>query len=178
MKFSRWTIVFVISSLPLVSALAKNKVPLPTQILVAKTVYIDNQSGYGAIGDQVSDELKKWGRFKIVGDWKEADLVLLLTPRDYNRGYVNAGGGQTGRADETGNINTTANPIYTTPGAGSYIFFTVIDPKTGTYLWGDSKKWDNPFSGSHSTARGLVQEFRKRVGEQTNPKSEQKNKKN
>jgi hypothetical protein len=62
------------------SAVGRTKhVPLPDQILQAKTAYIDNRSGFASLGDKAYDELSKWGRFKIVKSAKEADLVFLLS---------------------------------------------------------------------------------------------------
>jgi hypothetical protein len=59
---------------------AKDKTaPLPASVLAAKTVYIDNQTGHAQISDRAYDALTKWGRFKIVKDEKDADLVLQFT---------------------------------------------------------------------------------------------------
>jgi len=46
----------------------KNHVPLPAQVITAKTVYIDNQSEEADVGEKARDELRKWGRFQIVSD--------------------------------------------------------------------------------------------------------------
>src|SRR5271165_3250917 len=59
---------------------AKDKhAPLPASVLAAKTVYIDNQTGHSEITDRAYDALSKWGRFKILKDAKDADLVLQFT---------------------------------------------------------------------------------------------------
>ena len=46
----------------------KNHVPLPAQVIAAKTVYIDNQSEGASVGDKAREELRKWGRFQLVSD--------------------------------------------------------------------------------------------------------------
>ncbi len=52
-----------------VEVVAKEKhLPLPPQIAAAKTVYIDNQSGFAKMGDRAYDQLTKWGRFQVVQD--------------------------------------------------------------------------------------------------------------
>ena len=53
--------------------------PLPASVLAAKSVYIDNQTGYTQVTDKAYEALSKWGRFKIVKDAKDADLVLRFT---------------------------------------------------------------------------------------------------
>ena len=53
--------------------------PLPASVIAAKTVYIDNQTGHAEITDRAYDALSKWGRFKILQNVKDADLVLRFT---------------------------------------------------------------------------------------------------
>src|SRR5580704_9037605 len=53
--------------------------PLPASVMAAKTVYIDNQTGDAEIRDRAYDALTKWGRFKILKDAKDADLILRFT---------------------------------------------------------------------------------------------------
>src|SRR5260370_2387176 len=60
--------------------------PLPEQVLKAKTVYVDNQSGLASLGDKAYDELSKWGRFKIVMSAKDADFGLLISAHAYVTG--------------------------------------------------------------------------------------------
>ena len=68
------------------SGLARDKhLPLPPQLLSAKTVYVDNRSGMAAMGDRAYQELLSWGRFHVVQDKSQADLILLLTAREENR---------------------------------------------------------------------------------------------
>ena len=61
------------------SAWAGSHAPLPTALMEAKTAYVDDVSWHSTVGEQCSDELKKWGRFKLVGDPKDADLTFHLT---------------------------------------------------------------------------------------------------
>jgi hypothetical protein len=159
--------------------------PLPPQIGAAKTVYIDNQSGVAKLGDRCYQEIQKWGRFQVVQDRRRADLILLLSAREYNRGYVTSGGGTTGTInssgsintttsgnqttgtiDSSGTINTTSTPTYTQPVTVGYTYMTVVDPKTGDNLWSDSKRWGNLYTGFHSATKGLVDELMKRINEE------------
>ena len=164
---------------------AKDKhLPLLPQVMTAKTIYIDNQSGVSKLGDRCYTEIQKWGRFQVVQDRKQADLILLLSAREYTRGYVTTGGDTTGTINSSGNIDattignqttgtidssgtisTTTEPTYTRPVTVGYTYMTVIDPKTGDNLWSDSKKWGNLYTGFHSATKGLVDELMKRVNE-------------
>ncbi|HYW37891.1 MAG TPA: hypothetical protein VE957_07245 [Terriglobales bacterium] len=139
--------------------------PLPPQISAAKTVYIDNQSGVAKVGDRCYEQIKQWGRFQVVQDRNQADLILLLSVREYSGGYVTTGGGTTGTIDSSGNINTTNNPTYTRPVSVDYVYLTVIDPKTGDSLWSDLKRRGNLYTGFHSATKGLIDELMKRINE-------------
>lgn len=178
-------LLFVVVGAFTTSGAAKDKhLPLPPQVMAAKTVYIDNQSGVSKLGDRCYTEIQKWGRFQVVQDRKQADLILLLSAREYTRGYVTTGGDTTGTFNSTGNIdtttignqtmgtinssgtlNTTSDPTYTRPVTVSYTYMTVIDPKNGDNLWSDSKKWGNLYTGFHSATKGLVDELMKRINE-------------
>ena len=155
----------------------KDRLPLPALVLAAKTVYIDNQTGMAKLGDRAYEGLKKWGRFQIVMDRKQADLVFLLTAQEHNGGYITTGGGQTGTVDSSGNINTSGNPTYTTPVTVGYTYLTVFDAKTGDNLWSESKRWGNLYTGFHSATKGLIDELRKRIDEQTKQQSASDSKK-
>lgn len=52
--------------------------PLPTRMLQARTVFIDNQSGFDRARDEFVDELGKWQRVRIVYNSYDADLVAVL----------------------------------------------------------------------------------------------------
>lgn len=140
--------------------------PLPPQITTAKTVYIDNQSGNAKLGDRAYEQLQKWGRFQVVQDRKQADLIFLLSAREYVRGYTTSGSDTTGTIDANGNINTSTSPTSSRPVSVGYTYLTVIDPKTGNNLWSDSKQWGNLYTGFHSATKGLIDELEKRINEE------------
>ncbi|MGB9233148.1 MAG: hypothetical protein WCC04_01960 [Terriglobales bacterium] len=158
-------LVFVLFTFAVEIAAKERHLPLPPQITAAKTVYIDNQSGLAKLGDRAYEQLTKWGHFQVIQDRKQADLILLMSARAYDGGYITSGGGTTGTIDESGNINTTNNPTYTSHVSVNYTFLTVIDPKTGDSLWSDSKRWGNLYTGFHSATKGLIDELMKRINE-------------
>ena len=61
------------------SAWAGSHPPLPKILTEGTTVYVDDVSWHSSVGEQCSDELKKWGRFRLVSDQKTADLIFHLT---------------------------------------------------------------------------------------------------
>jgi hypothetical protein len=149
------------------SAKEKQHLPLPATVLAAKTVFIDNQTGMAKLGDRAYEELKKWGRFQIVADRKQADLIFLLSAQERDGGYVTSGGGQTGTVDSSGNIRTSSDPTYTTHVTVGYTYLTVFDAKSGDNLWSDSKRWGNLYTGFHSATKSLINALKKRMDEQS-----------
>ena len=158
--------------------------PLPQQILTAKTVYIDNRSGLADLGDKAYDEMKKWGRYQIVDSPEKADMVLLLSAKEYIGGYAtNTYYNTTGTVDYSGTTNSQtygSNTYGTTSGSGNVnthtygsstsraivegtTYVTLLDPKSGTALWADARAWGPWWK---SATRGLVKELRDRVKDQ------------
>lgn len=113
--------------------------PLPPAVMAAKTVYIDNQTGHSEITDRAYDALTKWGRFTILKDAKDADLILQFT------------------ADTKGRPTPPHNDIDISP---TPVHLSVLDP-TNSVLWFVSK--NEPF---HSQTRLDIGEFKKRIEEQ------------
>src|SRR5437868_2073766 len=87
------------------------RMPLPQQLMQAKRIYIDNRSGFAAIGDKAFDELKKWGRFEIVDSAEKADVVLLISAQEYISGYASSSYQNTTASVNGGyvNANTSGN---------------------------------------------------------------------
>jgi hypothetical protein len=116
--------------------------PLPASVITAKTVYSDNQTGYSPITDKAYEALSKWGRYKIVKDAKDADLVLRFT------------------ADTGGRPTPPGNNIDQSP---TPIVLSVRDQTNE--LWSITK--NQPF---HSQTTLDIDEFKKRVEAQEKSK--------
>jgi hypothetical protein len=110
--------------------------PLPASVIAAKTVYIDNKTGYSQITDKAYEALTKWGRFKILQDAKGADLVLRFT------------------ADAEGRPTPPHNNIDVSP---TPIVLSIRD-QTNTELWSVSEN-----KTFHSQTTLDIDEFKKRV---------------
>jgi len=162
-----WALLVMILAVIIAPAYGKHEqLPLPQQVLVAKTIYIDNQSGLANLGDRAYDELRKWGRYQIVDSPDKADAVLLLSAKEYISGYTsNSYHNTTGKVDYDGSVTA-----HTYGYSGSYAVYsgdthiTLLDPKTGTSLWADSRAWGR----WKSATRGLIKELRDRVKKQEN----------
>jgi hypothetical protein len=118
---------------------SEHHAPLPSKILEAKTVYIDNQTGYEEAADHCYDALQRWGRYTVVQDKSKADLILVLAGNHETRGAY-------------------ANGSAVVALRRSLTSLSVVDPATGDVLWSDTE------SAPHGSRAGsLVDKFRRRV---------------
>ena len=150
------------SHLLLLVALASTIAPIAAQpqkqlarssiIQSAKSVYLEDKTGMDAVGNKALAQLKKWGRFQIVQDRKQADLIFMLSADPYKGGYIITSGGQTGTV-ENGHIDEDRVPNYNRQAPVRYVFLTVIDPKTGDTLWSDSHRWGGLLTGFSRVTR-------------------------
>ena len=92
-------------------------------------------------------ELQLWGRFQVVRNRHEADLVLLFSGNEYLGDYLTRDG-----PDER-------------PVSVDFTILTVVDPKTGENLWSDSRRWGS-WRVDHAT-KELIAELREQIEEQT-----------
>jgi hypothetical protein len=165
MQLSAHLLAVIVVATWVLSGSTQDKKPngLPPKILSAKSVYFDDQSGAPAMGDKALNQLKKWGRFKIVKDSKQADLIILLSAGPYKGGYVVYSGGQTGTIEKGGNIEEDPVPTFNRAAPVRYAYLTVIDPKTGENLWNGSHVWGGLLTGFSSAGERLMNELRKQL---------------
>jgi hypothetical protein len=67
------------------SAEQQKLAPIPAKVMQAKTVFVENQSGYDRARDEFADEVGKWNRLHIVYDKAGADLVVILSALNLQR---------------------------------------------------------------------------------------------
>ena len=145
-------------------AFAGHHAPLPPQLMSAKTVYIENNTGQASFADKCYDELTKWGRFKIVADPKQADLIFQIGARVRTYGY--SGSSHTNMDCDPDATNCSGNTDSTlTQNSVGFTTVSVLDP-TGQVLWSDTRRWGNLFTGFRSATRSVVKELRSRIEEQ------------
>jgi hypothetical protein len=144
-------------------ALAQKQLAQSPRILSSKTVYFENKTGSDAVGEKAIAQLKKWGKFQLVTDRKQADLIFLLSADPYRGGNLIMSGGQTGSIDDNGRITEDPVPNYHKQSPTRYAYLTVIDPKTGANLWSDKHLWGGLLTGFDSAGARLVRELEKQT---------------
>jgi len=148
-----------------VSSAAQTKAPpdAKSRILSAKSVYFEDQIGDPAVRQEALQQLKKWGRFKIAKDSKEADLILVLSADPRKGGYVVFSGGQTGTVDKNGDIQEDPVPTFNKQSPIRYAYLTVYDAKNGDELWNAEHQWGGALTGFHSAGARLIKKLQKQV---------------
>jgi hypothetical protein len=134
------------------------------KIAAAKTVFFDDQTGDAAVGGDALAELKKWGKFQIVQDQKQADLIVLLSIDPYHAGSVVMADGKIGVSDANGNVTATPADDHKKSASSRDAYLTVIEPNTNAVLWSDSHVWGGVLTGTSSAGERLVKKLEKDVG--------------
>jgi hypothetical protein len=156
--------VFILATLVLPTASQdQTHSKLPPKILSAKTVYFDDQTGAAPVGYKALEQIKKWGRFRVVRERKRADLILLLSADPYKGGHIATAGGETGTVDRNGNIDMDPVPNFNKLSPVRYAYLTVIDPVTEESLWTDSHQWGGLLTGFNSVGERLVKKLEKEM---------------
>jgi hypothetical protein len=119
--------------------------PLPSRVLSAGTVFVDNQTTSAELTNTAYTELSKWGRLQVVDNAQKADIVLRLSNGNYVK-FV-PGGENASAADPKVAKQSFVGADETVPPGSTRI--SVIDPKTGSSVWSDVRKTDNPKAATH-----------------------------
>jgi hypothetical protein len=133
------------------SAVAKEqeRPPLSTKVMEAKSAFIvcECPRGLAVAEGRALHELQLWGRFQIVHNRHQADLVFLFSSNEYLGDYLTRDG-------------PDKRPI-----SVDYTIMTLVDPTTGQKLWSDSRRWGS-WRADHAT-KELIAELRDQIEEQT-----------
>jgi hypothetical protein len=134
-----------------------NEQPVPAELLQAKTVFIQkgmvyqqkhDPTGEASNIEPCKEEIGKWGRYKVVTNPREADLILRVSNRDDRHSTI------AGSASLTGSITT----------GSMYTVIDVIQPGSGKVLYSVAHNWSKSWS-TKTAATGAVKDLRKRVEE-------------
>jgi len=150
-------ILLIVASVCSVFAAAK-RMPLPPALLQGKRIYIDNQTpDCPQCSDQAYEELSKWGRFQIVTDPKDADLIFVLKSTSTER-PVSVVSNTTSTGADSSHTNGTviSHEDYT-------VYLTVLDARTNQQLYSNGAYWRFAWSKPTKT---LVIDLRKRIDDQ------------
>jgi hypothetical protein len=159
-------IVILVTVFAATCVVAQEQLAQSPRILTAKTIYFDNQTGSDVVGKQALIQLKNWAKFRIVQDWKQADLVLVLSAQPYRGGNIILSGGQTASIGSSGQIAEDKIPNYNKQSPTRYAYLTVIDPKTEENLWSAAHLWGGLLTGFNSVGARLVKELEKQCEKQ------------
>src|SRR5688572_29442042 len=132
---------------------------LSPKLRAAKAVYFLDETGSPKVGDKAREELKKWGRFAIVQDRMQADIVLVLSSSPYNGGNVILASGETGHVGAGGQIAKDPIPNFNKAAPVRHAYSAVLDRSTGEVLWSDSRAWGGLLTGFNSAGTRLVKKL-------------------
>lgn len=163
MRRAAYSTVVAIALLLPISSAGQKRSDLPPKILEAKSVYFNNRTGSVAVGRETLDQLKKWGRFQIVSDPKNADIILLLSVEAYRNGDIIFSGGQTGSIDTHGELKEDPIPNYNKQAPTRYAYLTVISPRSRRALWSADHQWGGLLTGFNSVGARLVNRLKKDI---------------
>jgi hypothetical protein len=138
---------------------AQNSHASSQRILAAKTVYFDDKIGVPPVRDKALAQLKKWGRFQIVQDRKQADLIFLFSADPAHARYVLLADGRTGSMNSDGTLSEDVPPSYLPESAVRDAFLTVLDARSGNVLWAGHHVWGGLLTGFNSVGARLIKKL-------------------
>ena len=144
-------------------AFAQKQMAQSPRVLNAKTVYFLNKTGSDSVGSETLAALKKWGKYQVVSDRSQADLIFLLSASPYHGGDVLFADGQTGSINDEGHIRKDPVPNYTKASPTRYAYLAVVDSKTGDNLWSDEHVWGGLLTGVNSVGARLVRKLESQI---------------
>src|SRR5258708_3719266 len=131
--------------LPPLAGANEKRPSLPTSVLSAQTIYVDNQTTSAELQNTAYTELAKWGRFRVVDAPQKADIVLRLSNGNYVK-FVPGDGNSPANNAMAGKQNWVGADEAVPPGATR---ISVVDAKSGNSLWSDIRKTDSPKAATH-----------------------------
>ena len=144
--FSSALVILATSLLSTPLAQANDKRPsLPTSVLSARTIYVDNQTTSAELQNTAYTELAKWGRFQVVDAPQKADIVLRLSNGNYVK-FVPGGENVPAHDPKVEKQNWMGADEAVPPGSTR---ISLIDAKSGNSLWSDIRKTDSPKAATH-----------------------------
>lgn len=134
--------------------------PLPTVIANAKRVFLTNGGGSDLAYDTFYSEMKKWGRYEIVGSPDQADLIVELAYR------VERGGT---RVWSSTNSYDGTTQVHSAQIVDPQLVLTIYDAKSKNSLWSTidhrrlARREKNREKETINSAERLVDELKTRV---------------
>ena len=133
------SIILVFSGVALTQARDRHA-PVPSKILVAHTIYIDNQTPDAELQLDAVMGLSKWGRFEIVDAPQKADIVLRLVGSTFVK-YAPAQQQVPAKYEPKPATPFVADGEELAP--AGYTRLQVLEPGSGSLLWDETRKTSN-----------------------------------
>ena len=146
-------VVFVLGSGLVATVKAQNHDNLPRRLFTAKFVYFEDQTGFAAVGGDALRELERWGRFQVVRNRDQADLVFVLSSKIESERLASP--------TEDRRFGPDLSFHFRYRPANAYL--TVDDAITGERLWAGRHVWGGLLTGFNSAGRRLVHKLRRQV---------------
>jgi hypothetical protein len=156
-------IILMFAIVPTLSAKHKQTIehaPLPTKVLTAKAIFIQNDSGRADIADEAYTVLKAWGRFQVVDHKDKADLLLVLSTTSTQREGTRANWASL--YNSTTGAWTSGTVQSPTTDTLNFTQAKLIDAETRDTAWTDQKPWLR----KHPATIELIKALRHRIEEQ------------
>jgi hypothetical protein len=134
--------------------------PLPFVVVNAKKVFLPNGGGSDLAYDAFYSEMKKWGKYEIVGSPNEADLIVEISYHVENNGT---------HVWSTSNTYNGTTQVHSTQIIDPQLVLTIYDAKTKNSLWETvdhrrlARREKNREKETINSAERLVDELKTRV---------------
>ena len=134
--------------------------PLPSVVIKAQKAFLTNGGGSNLAYDTFYSEMKKWGKYEIVGSPDEADLIIELAYR------VDHGGT---RVWSSTNSYDGTTQVHSSQIVDPQVVLTIYDAKTKNLLWSMTdhrrlaRREKNREKETVNSAERLVEELKTRV---------------
>jgi hypothetical protein len=123
----------------LAAAASASNTTWPNSIFTARTVFVDNQSGFAELYTTAYMELARWGRFDPVESAAKADLTIVLTGSSYVHAVPS------GQAPTYDPKKTSVRPAELPEAAPvGFTRVTLQEAKSRKTLWSGLAKTDGP----------------------------------
>jgi hypothetical protein len=134
--------------------------PLPAVVVNAKKIFLTNGGGSNLAYDSFYSEMKKWGKYEIVGSPEEADLIVELAYRVEHNGT---------RVWSSNNSYNGTTQVHSAQIVDPQLMLTIFDAKTKNSLWSEvdhrrlARREKNREKETINSADRLVEDLKARI---------------